>query len=93
MTLGVVHLSESTLDFYPPVVIESDGETCFTSEERRVQRSRIYSDILALLNVNPCGPGWTRVAFLNMSNGTEQSPSTWEVVSDTTVCATGSCRG
>ncbi len=80
--LGLVHLSDSTPGFYPPVVIEGDGETCFTGEERRVQRNRTYSDILALLNVNPCGPGWTKVAFLNMSNATEQCPGSWVVVSD-----------
>ncbi len=73
--LGLVHLSDTTPGFYPPVVIEGDGETCFTGEERRVQRNRIYSDILALLHVNPCGPGWTRMAFLNMSNDAEQCPS------------------
>ena len=60
--------------------------TCPSSEQRELAQRVVtasYNDIIVITTSNeisdhPCGPGdWVRVAFLNMSDSSQQCPPTW----------------
>ncbi len=56
---------------------------------------RLGHTCIAKINVNMCGPGWTRVAFSNVSNGTEQCPRSWVGVTfgEKKLCARQESKG
>ena len=69
--------------------------TCSADEDREMARNEISTNIRGMLQrniVTPCGLGWTLVAFLNMSNPSQQCPQPWTQTvsgyppSDTRVC-------
>ena len=62
---------------YPARVLEN--QTCPSEDQRQVIDSQIDSELRTIISqLNPCGdPGWTRVAFLNMTNASQNCPSGW----------------
>ena len=74
------------------VAVESTLNMCPTSEESQRARQNLSSEIQVLLTRRVCGgPGWRRVAFINMSNTNHTCPSGLRLVtSPTRVC--GSSR-
>ena len=94
---------------YPGQVLQGDGsQTCPSEEQEEVLRNEIDNATLSLLreSVIPllqgysCGgsAGWRRVAYLNMSNPSQQCPSVWqEITTPHRVCGRrstgGSCEG
>ena len=94
---------------YPAQVLQGDGsQTCPTEEQEENTRKEIENATLILLqdSVVPllqnfsCGgsTGWRRVAYLNMSDPSQQCPSVWrEYTTPYRVCGrnstTGSCEG
>ena len=80
---------------YPPKVVNATGQTCPTTESARAEidedvRTLINTTILPLLELardqycpcSACGraSGWSRIAYLNMSEPTEQCPPAWQEV-------------
>ena len=63
----------------PKVITGSGNEQCPLQEERRAAIEEINNGVLDNLQLQlQCGAGmWYRVAYLNMSNPTEQCPSAW----------------
>lgn len=68
---------------YLPVskIVNSDGQNiCPTSEQRETVYSELLSEVDTVLDQylndgRPCnGPGWRRIAFLNMTDPSEQCP-------------------
>ena len=97
---------------YPGQVLRGDGsqsETCPSVEQREIVRNEVDNATKRLLqeSVVPalqltifCGgsAGWRRVAYLNMSDPSQQCPSVWqEYTTPHRVCGrrstTGSCEG
>ena len=94
---------------YPGQVLQGDGsQTCPSEEQRERVRNEVRNAIPSLLrgSVVPllqgysCGgsTGWRRVAYLNMSDATQQCPSVWKkITTPHRVCGrrstTGSCEG
>ena len=98
---------------YPAQVLQGEGsQTCPSEEQEERVRNEIYNDTERLLqeSVVPllqlqtfsCGgsTGWRRVAYLNMSDPSQQCPSVWrEYTTSHRVCdrrsnsTTGSCEG
>ena len=97
---------------YPGQVLQGDGNrTCLSEEELQIVRNEVDNAILSLLgeSVVPilqgdtfsCGgsTGWRRVAYLNMSDPSQQCPSVWkEITTPHRVCGRrstggGSCEG
>ena len=97
---------------YPGQVLQGDGsQTCPSEERREMFRNEIKNTTQRLLqeSVVPqlltqssysCGgsTGWRRVAYLNMSDPSQQCPSVWqEITTPHRVCGrrstTGSCEG
>ena len=65
----------------PPNVTISNGQTCPSQDAVNAERKRVR-DILEERIVVPCtcgGDGWTRVAYLNMSDQNQQCPSNWNL--------------
>ena len=63
----------------PPTVTVSSGQTCPSQDAIDAEHRRVR-DILEKRSVLPCscgGDGWTRVAYLNMSDPNQQCPSNW----------------
>lgn len=65
---------------YPVVTLE--GDVCPTDDLRQSTREEITSNISAILSEwarTNCGPatGWTRVAYLDMTDPAEQCPENW----------------
>ena len=85
---------------YPATVIASNGRVCPVDEDLRAARSQIRGDVRDILSDDAasgtysCGgsSGWNRIAFLDMSDPTEQCPSAWREVTTSTVAAR-SCGG
>ena len=102
--------TDSTLPLtYPGRVLQEDGsQTCPSEEQRGMLRNEIISaerrllreSALSLLRYS-CGgsTGWKRVAYLNMSDPTQQCPSVWqEITTPFRVCGrrsntSASCEG
>ena len=93
---------------YPGQVLPGDGsQTCPSEEQRERVRNEVDNITLSLLreSVVPLlqgyscgGSGWRRVAYLNMSEPSQQCPSVWrEYTTPHKVCgrrsSTGSCEG
>ena len=96
-----------------PVVIPRDGEVgaCPVSEIRDAVIDNITAEIKSILNerysnvtnnvIQNCGAGeWHQVAFLNMSNSSQQCPSAWREYNSNGIRAcgrptssSGSCPG
>ena len=91
---------------YPGQVLQGDGsQTCPSEEQREMVRNEVDNATLSILreSVIPllqgysCGgsTGWRRVAYLNMSDPTQQCPSVWREI--TRVCGrrstSPSCEG
>ena len=93
---------------YPGQVLQGGGsQTCPSEVQREMLRNEIKNATQSLLqeSVVPqlqysCGgsTGWRRVAYLNMSDPSQQCPSVWrEITTPHRVCgrrsSTGSCEG
>ena len=93
---------------YPGEILQGDGsQTCHSEEQRERLRNEVDNATLSLLreSVVPLlqgyscgGSGWRRVAYLNMSEPSQQCPSVWrEYTTSHRVCgrrsSTGSCEG
>ena len=84
VSLFMVVLHSATAAVLNPVVITETNGTCLSQE----MRDAIIQNITALVratiteanisNIFSCGPGtWDRVAYLNMSDPSQQCPSAW----------------
>ena len=92
---------------YPGQVLQGDGsQTCPSEEQLEIVRNEVDSATLSLLResvvpaLQPCGgSGWRHVAYLNMSDPTQQCPSVWqEITTPHRVCGrrsntSASCEG
>ena len=90
---------------YPGQVLQGDGsQACHSEEQRERVRNEVDNATLNLLreSVVPllqgysCGgsTGWRRVAYLNMSDPSQQCPSVWrEYTTPFRVCGRRSSRG
>ena len=94
---------------YPGQVLQRvDNQTCPSEAQRETARSKVrtatqrllHESVVPLLQVFSCGgsTGWRRVAYLNMSDPSQQCPSVWqEITTPHRVCGrrstTGSCEG
>ena len=93
---------------YPGEVLQGDGsQTCPSEGQQEGVRNEVDNATLNLLreSVVPLlqgyscgGSGWRRVAYLNMSDPSQQCPSVWrEITTPHRVCgrrsSTGSCEG
>ena len=93
---------------YHGQVLQGNGsQTCPSEEHREIIRNEIKNTTQSLLreSVVPqlqysCGgsTGWRRVAYLNMSDPSQQCPSVWqEITTPHRVCGrrstTGGCEG
>ena len=86
---------QSTLPVrYNATTLEGDGEGCPTTDQRNTVRANItegirtllQNNVLPLIRGNPVygacgcgGPGWSRIAYLNMTDPTEQCPPNWKL--------------
>ena len=89
---------------YPGQVLQGDGsQTCPSEEQREIAMSEIKNatqnllgeTVIPLLRFS-CGgsTGWRHVAYLNMSNPSQQCPSVWrEYTTPHRVCGRRSIRG
>ena len=90
---------------YPGQVLRGDGsQTCPSEAQRGITRNEVKNatqrllreSVVPLLQTNstehPCGgSGWRRVAYLNMSDPSQQCPSAWqEITTPHRVCGTTS---
>ena len=95
---------------YPGQVLQGDrSQTCPSEEQEEVLRNEIDNATLSLLRESlipllqgySCGgsTGWRRVAYLNMSDPSQQCPSVWqEITTPQRVCGrrsntSGGCEG
>ena len=94
---------------YPGQILQGDGnQTCPSEEQREIARSEIKNatqsllveTVIPLLQSYSCGgsTGWRRVAYLNMSDPSQQCPSVWkEITTPHRVCGrrstSPSCEG
>ena len=99
----------NTLPFtYPGEILQDGSQTCPSKEQREMMKNEVDNATLSLLreSVIPflqgysCGgsTGWRRVAYLNMSDPSQQCPSAWrEITTPHRVCGrrftSGSCEG
>ena len=111
---AVAQGSNTTLPLtYPGQVLQGDGsQTCPSEAQRGITRNELRNgtqrllqeSVVPLLRANSteysCGgsTGWRRVAYLNMSDPSQQCPSVWqEITTPHRVCGrrstTGSCEG
>ena len=78
-------------NFYPAQILQGDGrQTCHSEGQRERVRNEVDGAILSLLreSVVPllqnfsCGGsfGWRRIAYLDMSDPSQQCPSVWRYV-------------
>ena len=93
---------------YPGQVLQGDGsQTCPSEAQRGITRNvvknatqRLLRESVVPLPTFSCGgsTGWRRVAYLNMSDPSQQCPSVWqEITTPHRVCGrrstVGSCEG
>ena len=104
---AVAQGADTTLPLtYPGRILQGDGsQTCPSEAQRGITRNEVKNDTRSLLrgSVVPllqtsCGgsTGWRRVAYLNMSNTSQQCPSAWrEITTPHRTCGrrSGSCDG
>jgi hypothetical protein len=87
-TLLIVVLATGTLSctlslnhttFMPLTVTASDEiGTCLTQQQRDTTLDWHRNEILSFLKLDCGGAGWTRVAYLNMSDPTQSCPPAWK---------------
>ena len=71
---------------FPAVVSEGHEGVCPSAEESAAIIEDIFDQVMAHLNIiqPPCpcgGPGqWTRIAHLNLSDPSQQCPSSWSLI-------------
>ena len=99
---------------YPGQVLQGDGsQTCPSEEQREMLRKEmknatqtlVRESVVPLLQASPAdhpcsGTGWRRVAYLNMTDSSQQCPSVWqEITTPHRVCGrrstsiSGGCEG
>ena len=94
---------------YPGQVLQGDGsQTCPSEAQRGITRNEVNNatqrllreSVVPLLQGYSCGGsiGWRRVAYLNMSDPSQQCPSVWqEITTPHRVCGrrstSASCEG
>ena len=94
---------------YPGQVLQRvDNQTCPSEEQQEIARNTVKTatrkllreSVIPLLQTFFCGgsTGWRRVAYLNMSDPSQQCPSAWkEITTPHRVCgrksASASCEG
>ena len=91
---------------YPGQVLQGDGsQTCPSEVQRGITRNEVKNDtwsllresvvpLLQLQNISCGGSGWRRVAYLNMSNPSQQCPFPWQVITTPhRTCGKGSSAG
>ena len=100
---------EANTNIYPAQILQGDGrQTCHSEGQRERVRNEVDGAILSLLreSVVPllqnfsCGGsfGWRRIAYLDMSDPSQQCPSVWqEITTPQRVCrrrsSGSSCEG
>ena len=104
---AVAQRTDTTLPLtYSGEIVPGDGsQTCPSKEKQEIERNKVDNATLSLLreSVVPllqgymysCGgsTGWRRVAYLNMSDPTQQCPSVWkEITTPFRVCGRRSTR-
>ena len=79
-----------------PQVISSNFGTCPPQYARDLARQNVSRSVLNIITANfgssshPCGTGhWTQVAFLNMSDSSQQCPASWRLITGNGVRACG----
>ena len=104
---AVAQGADTTLPLtYPEQVLQGGGSrTCPSEEQREILRNEIRNATRSLLGesvvpiLQACGgSGWRRVAYLNMSDPSQQCPSVWqEITTPHRVCGrrstSPSCEG
>ena len=97
------------LTYSSQVLQQGGNQTCPSEAQREIKRNEVRNatrrllreSVVPLLQVNlstsySCGgsTGWRRVAYLNMSNSSQQCPSVWqEITSPFRVCGRRSTSG
>ena len=86
VSLFMVVMHTATLAVLDPVVISGTTGACLSQEMRDAIMQNITASVQATLEANPsnyntlfnCGPGtWDCVAYLNMSDLSQQCPTAW----------------
>ena len=91
--LGLLVLGESSIgdEKYDATTLQGDGQVCPPTDQRDAARANISEDIRSLINTSVlpamqgygacnCGrPGWTRMAYLDMTDPTQQCPQNWRL--------------
>ena len=103
---AVAQRANTTLPLtYPAQVVQGDGsQTCPSEEQLEIVRNEVRNatqgllreSVVPLLQRYSCGgsTGWRRVAYLNMSDPSQQCPSVWqEITTPFRVCGRRSTRG
>ena len=80
--LSVQVAAAKTLFFSPIIPCENDQETCSSTEQRNIALQKVIGNVYQYLSngsiLPQCGEGiWYRVAYLNMTNSSQQCPSAW----------------
>ena len=77
---------------YNATTLQGDGQVCPPTDQRDAARANISEDIRSLINTSvlpaiqgygACGcggPGWTRFAYLDMTDPTQQCPQNWNLI-------------
>ena len=93
------------ITYYGQVLQGDSSQTCHSEAQRERVRNEVDNAILSLLQesivplLQPCGStGWRRVAYLDMSDPSQQCPSVWrEIITPHRVCEkrsnSSSCEG
>ena len=103
---AVAQVANTTLPLtYPGQVLQGDGsQTCPSEAQRGITRNEVDNatqrllreSVVPLLQDYSCGgsTGWRRVAYLNMSEPSQQCPSAWqEITTPHRVCGRGTSLG
>jgi len=88
-----IHENATLTVRYNVTFLQGDGERCLSAEQREAVKANISQDLRTLLrdvhvslqdsNVYHCGgfgTGWARIAYLNMSELTQQCPQNWSLI-------------
>ena len=100
--------AQPSLTFHGRVLQGDDNQTCPSDEQREIVRDKVKTATGRLLRESfipdlqaflcDGSPGWRRVAYLNMSDPSQQCPSVWqEITTPHRVCGrrstSASCEG
>ena len=84
-TLRKVEAALNAAIAFPATILSGTDEVCPSQQDTNDALSQIGADVRTMLRdaldkLTPCGSsGWTRVAFLNMSDLSENCPSPWQL--------------